>query len=87
MAHIKPPLLKILSAIYEPSCLIERKFGRYDLAFKTDKDGRVILLFIGKKDSNGKIKGERYARRLVTDKEGKIIKDHWDHKGMATAEP
>ena len=38
-------------------------------------------MFIGKKEANGLIKGDRYARRLLKDKEGKIIKDHWDYKG------
>jgi hypothetical protein len=33
-------------------------FQRYDLAFKTDETGRPVLLFIGKKDDQGKIKGE-----------------------------
>jgi hypothetical protein len=81
MPNIKPPLLKILSAHYEPSSLIEKPFGRYDLVFKTDEAGRAILLFMGKKDLTGKIKGERYARRLVIDANGKVVKDHWDHKG------
>ena len=84
MESIKPPLLKILNVIYEPDSMIEKRFGRYDLAFKTDENGRAILLFIGKKDENGRIKGERYARRLVFDRDGKVTKDHWDNKGKAT---
>ncbi|RYG14459.1 MAG: hypothetical protein EOO07_16805 [Chitinophagaceae bacterium] len=86
MANIKPPLLKILSGRYEPSSMIEKRFGRYDLAFKTDEGGRPILLFLGQKDASGKIKGERYARRLLLDADEKIIKDHWDHKGKATVQ-
>jgi hypothetical protein len=39
------------------------------------------LLFIGKLDPNGKIKGQRYARTLKADPQGRIIKDHWDLKG------
>ena len=66
--------------------MIEMKFKRYDLAFKTDEKGRPILLFMGEKDANGKIKGERYARRLLENTEGIILKDHWDHKGKATAQ-
>ncbi|WP_200815674.1 hypothetical protein [Pedobacter africanus] len=45
--------------------MVELKSGRYDLAFKTDDKGRLILLFMGKKDACGKIMGERYARRLL----------------------
>jgi hypothetical protein len=77
-------ILKILNKTYEPTTMIETKFKRYDLAFRTDEVGRPILLFIGTKDETGKIKGERFARRLATDSEGKIIKDHWDNKGKAS---
>ncbi|TSD66435.1 hypothetical protein FFF34_003255 [Inquilinus sp. KBS0705] len=72
---------KILSLKYEPDSMIERKMGRYDIAFKTDDAGRPILLFVGQADENGKIKGERFARRLVIGVNGEIIKDHWDNKG------
>jgi hypothetical protein len=72
---------KVLEKTYEPDTVIERKMGRYHLAFKTDNFGRAILLFVGKADDHGKIKGERFARRLVTDSTGKVIKDHWDNMG------
>ena len=78
------PLLKILNKIYGPSTMVEIKFKRYDLAFKTDPEGRPILLFLGQRNESGKIKGERFARRLIIDGEGKTVKDHWDHKGKAT---
>jgi hypothetical protein len=78
---VGPELLKILSKPYAPDQLISQRFGRYDLAFKTDEQGRPILLFIGKADAEGKIKGGRFARRLQEDKNGEVIKDHWDNKG------
>jgi len=87
MAMLKQPILKILNKIYQPDALVEMKFKCYDLAFKTDRKGRAILLFIGKKDATGQIKGERYARRLLENTEGIVLKDHWDHKGKATAQP
>lgn len=77
-------ILKILNKVYEPLTMVETKFKRYDMAFKTDEDGRPILLFIGTKDETGKIKGERFARRLASNDKGEIIKDHWDNKGRAT---
>jgi len=83
---LKDPILKILNKIYQPVTMVEMKFKRYDLAFKTDEKGRPILLFLGEKDANGKIKGERYARRLIENTEGIVLKDHWDHKGKATAQ-
>jgi hypothetical protein len=86
MSALKEPILKILNKIYEPSTMVEVKFKRYNLAFKTDESGRPILLFMGEKDSLGKIQGERYARRLVFDTLGNVVKDHWDHKGKATAQ-
>jgi hypothetical protein len=86
MSALKEPILKVLNKTYEPLAMVELKFKRYDLAIKTDEQGRPILLFMGEKDVAGRIKGERYARRLVTDAEGKVVKDHWDHKGKATAQ-
>jgi hypothetical protein len=74
-------LLKVLSKKYTPSTMVNKKFGRYDLAFKTDEDGNPILLFIGQLDKDDQIKGERFSRVMVRDKEGKLIKDHWDNKG------
>jgi len=75
------PLLKILARNYAPDEMIHQHFGRYDLAFKTDDQGRPILLYIGQADEHGIIKGEQFSRRLQIDKEGKVIKDHWDNKG------
>ncbi len=81
---LKEPILKILNKVYEADSIIEKPFKKYHATFKTDGHGRPVLLFLGKKDSGGNIKGERYSRQLKTDKNGKIIKDHWEHKGKAT---
>ena len=74
-------LLKKLNKKYEPSTMVELRFRGYDISLKTDEEGNPVLMFIGRSDSNGMIKGDRYARRLLKDKEGNIIKDHWDYKG------
>ena len=74
-------LLKKLNKKYEPSAMVSLQFRGYDIAMKTDDEGNPMLLFIGKANDAGTIKGDRYARRLLKDKEGKIIKDHWDYKG------
>lgn len=84
ITELGSPILKILNKIYAPSTMVDVKFKNYDLSFKTDDEGRPILLFLGKRDDTGKVKGERYARRLVIDADGKVIKDHWDHKGKAS---
>ena len=86
MSSLKETILKIVNKTYTPDSMIELKSGRYDLVFKTDKVGRPILLFMGQKEENGRIKGERYARRLLTDETGRVLKDHWDHKGKASAQ-
>lgn len=77
-------LQKKLSKKYEPSAMVEVGFKGNDVAFKTDDEGNPVLLFNGKKNEQGNIKGERYARTLKKDKEGKIFKDHWELKGKAT---
>ena len=74
-------LINLLAKPYAPDQLVQQRFGRYDLAFKTDDQGRPVLLFLGKADADGIIRGERFARRLQTDENGKVIKDHWDNKG------
>ena len=76
-----PSLIKLLSQKLEPSAMIERKFKGYDLMIKTDEEGNAILLFMGKKTESGTINGHRFARRLVKNADGIIIKDHWDDKG------
>ena len=77
-------LQKKLAKKFDPSTMIEMKHKNYDLLFKTDAEGNAVLLFIGKKTEHGTIKGERYARTLKKDREGKVFKDHWELKGKAT---
>lgn len=74
-------LQKVLSKVYPPDTLVRLRFERYDVALKTNEDGLPILLFIGEADEQGQIRGERFARRLVRDASGKIVKDHWDNQG------
>jgi len=74
-------LHKVLSKQYAPEEMITRKFERYDISFKTDAEGNPMLLFIGELTPDGRIKGERFTRVLIKDKQGAILKDHWDAKG------
>ena len=39
---------------------------------------------MGKANVHGTIKGARYGRRSKKDREGNIIKDHWERKGRAS---
>ena len=77
-------LQAILSRKYAASSTVDMEYKGNSLRFKTDADGNPVLLFIGKLLSNGKIKGERYARTLKQDKSGAVTKDHWELKGKAT---
>lgn len=74
-------LLKKVSKKYEPSTLVRFTFERYDVAVKTDEEGNPILLFIGKANEQGTIKGDQFARKLVKNTAGVVVKDHWDYKG------
>ncbi len=74
-------LLKKLNKQYEPDTMVNLKFRGYDIALKTDEEGNPILMFIGQASENGIIKGDLYARRLLKDESGKVVKDHWDYKG------
>jgi len=74
---------KLLDKPYPASSIEETTYRGQDLAFKTDKEGRPVLLFIGKKIAPGKIRGERYVRNIIKMSDGKV-KDHWEKKGGAT---
>jgi hypothetical protein len=80
---ISEELIKKLSAKYPANTMVDLRHGGKDMTIKTDEHGNAILLFIGKKKPDGKIKGERYARRLLVDANGAVIKDHWDLKGRS----
>jgi len=77
-------LVKKMQKKYEPSSMVQMRFRGNDVAFKTDEDGNPIQLFVGRTGEDGNIKGDRYARTLKYDREGKLIKDHWERKGKAT---
>lgn len=73
----------MLDKDYPASSINETTYRGRDIAFKTDNEGRPVLLFIGKKIGPGKIRGERYIRSIVTTSDGRV-KDHWEKKGKAT---
>ena len=77
-------LLKKLKKLYEPSLNIQFRFRGKDVILITDKDGQAMQLFVGQMKENGNIKGERYSRKIVRDKTGQIVRDHWDRKGKSS---
>lgn len=82
--NLGPTILKLLNKQYEPNATIDMVHKGLDLTLKTDAAGTPILLFLGKRDRQGLVKGERYVRRLKKSADGTVLKDHWDHKGKAT---
>jgi hypothetical protein len=78
------PLLKILNKIYTPDALIDMKYKGLDVTLKTDKEGNAILMFIGERKANGLIHGNRFSRTFIKDKQGVVIKDHWELKGKVS---
>ena len=80
-AKIGDALLKKLEKKYEPNATVHEVFKGNDLTFTTDENGNTKYCFIGKRMPGGNIKGDRFTRTLVLDKDGKTIKSHWDYKG------
>jgi len=79
-----PAIQKKISVLFEPNSLTHLRVKEKDVAVKSDAEGNAMFAFVGKLNEDGNIKGERYTRVLVKDKDGKIIKDHWDLKGKAS---
>lgn len=77
-------ILKKINKKFEPSTSVPMRYRNYDLLLVTDKEGNAVQLFMGKANEQGIIKGDRYARTLKYDREGNLIKDHWERKGKAT---
>lgn len=77
-------LLKKINKKFEPSSTVPLRFKSFDLVVVTDKEGNAIQLFLGKANEDGVIKGDRYARTLKYNRDGSLIKDHWERKGKAT---
>lgn len=78
------PILKKINGHFSPSDTVRLRFRSYDIVLKTDAGGNAIQMFMGKATEEGTIKGDRYARTLKYDRDGTLIKDHWERKGKAT---
>jgi hypothetical protein len=82
--NLNEGLIKKLRQKYEPSSMVQIRFRSQDIALQTDLEGNPIKAFIGKLDENGIIRGDRYSRVMIKDRNGNVIKDHWDRKGYAS---
>ena len=77
-------LEKKLKAKFEASTTVEMRYRNNDMVIRTDKEGNAIQFFIGKANDEGVIKGDRYSRSIIRDREGRVIKDYWERKGKAS---
>jgi hypothetical protein len=77
-------LIKKLKRKFDPSTTSQFRYRTNDVVVQADEEGNAIRAFIGKANDEGIIKGDRYSRTLKKDKEGNIIKDHWERKGRAS---
>lgn len=77
-------ILKKINGRFEPAAKIALRYRSYDLVLVTDKEGNAVQLFMGKANADGVVKGNRYARTLKYDRDGRLIKDHWERKGKAS---
>jgi hypothetical protein len=74
--------IKKLKGKFEPFTITPFRYRTNDIVVQSNEEGNVIRAFIGKANDEGIIKGY-YTRTLKKDKEGNIIKDHWERKGRA----
>ncbi|KAA5545062.1 hypothetical protein [Adhaeribacter rhizoryzae] len=82
---LNPALEAKLAKPQTASARIDDNFRGKDITFITDKAGQAITLFIGKRNPDGSITGERYVRHLQYAPNGiTVIKSHWDNKGKVT---
>lgn len=81
---ISEDLMKKINKPYEPSSMISFRYRSNDIALQTDNEGRAIRMFIGKLKEDGRIKGDRFSRTIIKDRDGHILKDYWEQKGTAS---
>lgn len=77
-------ILKKINRKFNPSDTITFHYLSYDFLLKTNAEGNAIQMFMGRANEQGMIKGDRYARTMKFDRDGTLIKDHWERKGKAT---
>lgn len=78
----QPALEAKLARIYPPNATLAETYRGKDLTLLTNDKGQAVTCFIGKRQADGSIAGERYVRRLQYEPDGSTIrKSHWDLKG------
>lgn len=82
---LRPALEAKLARTYPPDATIAEAFRGKDLTIITNDKGQAVTVFIGKRNADGSIAGERYVRHLQYEADGTTIrKSHWDLKGKVS---
>ena len=82
---LQPALEAKLARIYSPDTTIAETFRGKDLTIITNDKGQAVTVFIGKRQADGSIAGERFVRRLQYEADGITIrKSHWELKGKVS---
>ena len=77
-------IIRRLRRKFAPSTTTQFRYRNNDVVVQSDEEGNAVRMFIGKANEKSVIKGDRYSRTVKKDKDGNIIKDHWDRKGKAS---
>lgn len=80
-----PKLIEKLNKVYAPDSRLDLNYHGKDLTLITNALGEPVTLFIGSRQEDGAISGERYVRKIIRDQNtNKIQRSHWDLKGKVT---
>ena len=77
-------ILKKLNRKFEPFTTTQFRYRTNDVVVQADEEGNAIRTFIGKANSEGIVKGDRYSRVPKKDNNGNLIKVYWERKGKAS---
>ena len=73
---LKAALLKKLGWTFPLNTMVPLRFKRLYAAVRIGPDGMASQLFLGKQDTDGRIRVERHVRTFGVDENGVVIKDH-----------
>ncbi|MBF9253589.1 hypothetical protein I2I11_09825 [Pontibacter sp. 172403-2] len=82
---LNPKLQKLLEKTYAPQERFDSKFSDKDITYITNESGEPVTLFIGRRQQDGSIAGERYVRRIIREANSSgIARSHWELKGKVS---
>ena len=83
---LHPLLAEKMGKLCAPSATLNDKFKGHDRPFVTNPAGEPVTLFIGQRQPDGYITGQRYGRTIRRGADGQqVVHSHSDLKETATA--